>query len=71
MEPTAHVRIRHSGRILARAAEVFGSREGAERWLQTPSPALDRHRPIDLLRTRRGRTLVETLLVRLDYGVYV
>jgi putative toxin-antitoxin system antitoxin component (TIGR02293 family) len=56
--------------ILARAAEVLGSREEAERWLERPAVALDQRRPIDLLRTPAGTTLVEELLERLEYGVY-
>lgn len=57
--------------ILAKATEVFGSQEEAERWLERPAMGLNRHRPIDLLATPAGVELVETFLVQLEYGVYV
>lgn len=56
--------------ILARATELFGSQEEAERWLGRPAMALNRHRPIDLLTTPAGVELVEDLLGRIEYGVY-
>jgi putative toxin-antitoxin system antitoxin component (TIGR02293 family) len=57
--------------ILARATEVFGSQEEAERWLERPAIGLDQRRPIDLLATRAGVELVEDFLRRLQHGVYV
>jgi len=57
--------------ILAKATEVFGSQEAAEKWLEMPAIGLDQRRPIDLLSTPAGVELVEDYLVRLDYGVYV
>jgi len=56
--------------ILAKATEVFGSREAAERWLERPAIGLDRKRPIDLLITNAGAEMVEKFLGRLEYGVY-
>ncbi|MDQ6433712.1 DUF2384 domain-containing protein [Mesorhizobium sp. LHD-90] len=56
--------------ILALATDVFGSQEEAERWMERPAMALDQRRPIDLLATPAGVGLVETLLKRIDYGVY-
>lgn len=56
--------------IVAKAVEVLGSREAAERFLEEPAMALDRKRPIDLLSTPAGAELVERHLVRIDYGVY-
>jgi putative toxin-antitoxin system antitoxin component (TIGR02293 family) len=56
--------------ILARAIEVFGTREEAERWLATPAIALDQHRPVDLLASPVGIEMVEQLLGRLKFGVY-
>jgi putative toxin-antitoxin system antitoxin component (TIGR02293 family) len=66
----------HSGRawkfaeILAKAAEVLGSQQEAERWLERPALGLEQRRPIDLLATPAGVKLVEELLERLEYGVY-
>lgn len=57
--------------ILARATTLFGSQEEAEQWLERPALGLDGRRPIDLLATPAGVELVEDLLTRLAYGVYV
>jgi putative toxin-antitoxin system antitoxin component (TIGR02293 family) len=56
---------------LAKAIEVFGSQEAAERWMSEAAMALDGARPIDLLRTVQGAELVTELLGRLEHGVYV
>jgi putative toxin-antitoxin system antitoxin component (TIGR02293 family) len=57
-------------KILAKATDVFGSQEEAERWLERPAIGLDQRRPIDLLATPAGIELVEQYLTRLAYGVY-
>lgn len=56
--------------ILAKAAIVFGDQAAGERWLETPAPSLDQRRPIDLLTTPVGTTMVEQLLGRIEHGVY-
>jgi len=56
--------------IVAKAVDVFGSHEAAERFLEEPAMALDRKWPIELLSTPAGAELVERHLDRLDYGVY-
>lgn len=53
------------------ARRVFGSDAAAKEWLALPAMALDGQVPEDLLATEPGRELVHTLLVRLDYCVYV
>ena len=55
---------------LAKATEIFGSREEAERWMSKPAMGLDGQRPIDLLQTVQGAELVNDFLGRLEYGVY-
>lgn len=57
--------------ILAKATAVLGSQEDAEQWLEHPAIGLDQRRPIDLLATPAGVELVEDLLERLEYGVYM
>jgi len=57
--------------ILAKATAVLGSQEEAEQWLERPAIGLDQRRPIDLLATPAGVEMVEDLLERLEYGVYV
>ena len=55
---------------LAKASDVLGSKEAAERWMMQPAMGLDGARPIDLMRTVQGAELVNELLGRLEYGVY-
>ena len=56
--------------ILARATDVLGTQELAERWLSMLALALDRRRPIDLLSTSIGAQMVEQILGRVEHGVY-
>jgi len=56
--------------VLALATDVLGSQDAAERWLSEPAMGLNQRRPIDLLQTPAGTELVETLLRRIDFGVY-
>lgn len=55
---------------LAKAEDVLGSKEDAERWMVEEAMGLDGARPIDLLRTAQGANLVSRFLERLKYGVY-
>lgn len=55
---------------LAQATDVLGGADAAEHWLLAPALGLDGRRPIDLLPTSAGATLVNTLLTRMDHGVY-
>jgi putative toxin-antitoxin system antitoxin component (TIGR02293 family) len=74
--PTKPLSQEQSGRtwkfaeILAKATEILGSQEAAERWLERPAIGLNRRAPIDLLATPAGVQLVEDYLERLAYGVY-
>jgi putative toxin-antitoxin system antitoxin component (TIGR02293 family) len=56
--------------ILAKATDVLGTQEEAEKWLDRPAIGLDQRRPIDLLATPAGVELVENHLTRMAYGVY-
>jgi len=56
--------------VAAHAQRVFGSPEGALEWLRAPNPALDHEVPLSLLRTATGATLLESVLTRIEYGVY-
>jgi putative toxin-antitoxin system antitoxin component (TIGR02293 family) len=55
---------------LAKATEIFGSKEEAERWMSKPAMGLGGQRPIDLLQTVQGAELANDFLGRLEYGVY-
>lgn len=55
---------------LAKATEIFGGKEEAERWMSRPAMGLDDQRPIELLQTVQGAEVVSDFLTRLEYGVY-
>ena len=56
------------GRVLAHAAETFGSAQKAERWLRRPNPLLN-GRPLD--RMEHDPKAIDDELTRIDHGVYV
>lgn len=56
--------------ILAKAIDVFGSQQEAEKWLNEPSIGLENYRPIELLTTPAGVEIVELFLDRVSSGVY-
>ena len=51
---------------LAKATEVFGGKEEAERWMSKPAMGLDGQRPIELLQTVQGAELVNDFLTRIE-----
>ncbi|WP_028630117.1 antitoxin Xre/MbcA/ParS toxin-binding domain-containing protein [Metapseudomonas resinovorans] len=57
-------------KVLARATQVFGSREAAERWMEARALGLERRRPIDMLSSAEDLEVLETFLGRIEYGVY-
>jgi hypothetical protein len=57
-------------RVVRLAVEVLGSREKAIGWLHEPNRALGNDTPLSRLDSAKGARQVETLLGRLDHGVY-
>ena len=57
-------------RVFASAKETLGTAEKASRWLQKSNLALGGHVPLDLLDTDAGVREVETILNRIEYGIY-
>jgi putative toxin-antitoxin system antitoxin component (TIGR02293 family) len=55
-------------RIQRLAREVFTADAAVSEWLDTPAPALDGARPIDLLDTDLGTREVESVLQGIAYG---
>lgn len=55
---------------LAKACDVFGSREKAEVWMNRRAIGLNGERPIEMLQTVHGIELVHDFLTRLEYCVY-
>lgn len=57
-------------RITARAVEVFGDVEIALSWLKEPNPALAGEIPLDLVDTEAGVKQVDTVLGRIEHGIF-
>jgi putative toxin-antitoxin system antitoxin component (TIGR02293 family) len=57
-------------RVFAKTKDTFGSKEKATQWLQSPNRALGGDVPLELLDTDAGAHSVQTVLLRIDYGVY-
>jgi hypothetical protein len=55
---------------LARAEGVLGDKKKAVRWLRAPNRALGGEVPMSLLDTSAGEHVVQSLLDRIEYGVY-
>ena len=55
---------------LANAEGVLGDKKKAIHWLTTPNRALGSEVPISLLDTSAGGQVVQSLLERIEYGVY-
>ena len=56
--------------VTARAMEVFGTREKALRWLNTPVRSLGDQAPLSLLNTPEGVAQVQDTLGRVEHGVW-
>lgn len=63
-------RVWNLAEVFSKATEVFGSRDDAERWLDSPAIGLNSRRPIALMVSPQGAELVKTLLDQMAAGVY-
>src|ERR1700679_2680107 len=57
-------------RVFAQATDTLGNPEKASSWLQTPNMVLEGQAPLELLDTDTGVRRVETVLGRIEYGLY-
>jgi putative toxin-antitoxin system antitoxin component (TIGR02293 family) len=57
-------------RVMAKATDTFGNAEKAAHWLKTPNRVMEGETPLSLLDTDAGVKWVETILGRIDYGLY-
>ncbi len=57
-------------RLVAYATDVLGTVQKAAAWMKSPNRALEGQQPLELLDTDAGIRSVETVLGRLDYGIY-
>ncbi|MGE5345699.1 MAG: antitoxin Xre/MbcA/ParS toxin-binding domain-containing protein [Acidithiobacillales bacterium] len=58
------------GRLAALAEDVLGGREKATSWLHRPNRALGQKSPLQSLDSDLGAAEVESLLRRIEHGVY-
>ena len=56
--------------VTARAMEVFGTREKALRWLNSPVRSLGDRTPLSLLNSPEGVAQVQDTLGRVEHGVW-
>jgi putative toxin-antitoxin system antitoxin component (TIGR02293 family) len=63
-------RLYRVSKVLAVAEEVLAEPAQAMSWLRRAQPGLHGQVPLDLLVTQAGADEVETLLRRIDFGVY-
>ncbi|MEM8500911.1 MAG: MbcA/ParS/Xre antitoxin family protein [Pseudomonadota bacterium] len=58
-------------RVFSKAISVFGDRDIASRWVESPIPALGGLVPLDLCDTFEGRDLVQATLRKIEYGEFI
>jgi len=63
-------RVARIARVVAKSVDTFGTLEKASHWLNGSNRALGGQVPLDLLRADEGAQEVETILGRIDYGLY-
>ncbi len=69
LRPDESDRLYRAARVVARAIEVLGSREKAERWMKKSNPALGGEIPLSLLDTDLGVQQILGTLGRIEYGL--
>ena len=57
-------------RLFIRGVDVFGNKDKFGRWLRKPVRSLGMQKPIDLLSSTVGYTVVEQVLGRIEHGVF-
>lgn len=70
LEPQESERLMRLVRLAAQATDVLGSREKAIQWLNAPNRALEGASPVSLLDTDIGTQAAESVLTRIEYGVF-
>ena len=70
LDPATSDRLYRLSKVVAVAEEALEGAGNAMQWLRRAQPALGGAVPLDLLVTQAGADEVETLLRRIDFGVY-
>lgn len=72
LDPEHSDRLMRYARLYWQAVHLLGGHEESARaWLKRPAPALDGATPLDFADTEVGGREVETLIQRLEQGVYI
>ena len=75
--PSHHFKPMHSEKIIEMAEvtkvglDVFGDIDKFKLWLDTPSFALGKNKPLELLKDSYGKDLVLSELHRINHGIFV
>jgi putative toxin-antitoxin system antitoxin component (TIGR02293 family) len=56
--------------VISKCLDIFGTKENMQQWLSSSVIALGGKKPIDLLDTSFGIRMINTVLSRLEHGVY-
>ncbi len=70
LAPDESDRVIRFARLFRQAEQVFGGAEEGRQWLAFPQHGLGGAVPLDYARTEVGAREVESLLGRIEYGVY-
>ena len=70
LDAVAGDRLHRTARLFSMAVEVLEDRAAAVRWLKAPHRALGGAIPLELAATDVGARAVESLLGRMEHGVY-
>ena len=70
LTPEQSDRVARMAGVTALAQRVFGDAGAAREWLLARNPALGNEAPLRMLKTGSGAQLVESVLTRIEHGVY-
>ncbi len=70
LNPAVSEQVLQIAEVVARGTAVFGGRERLLAWLNRPSTALGKRRPLELLGSRFGIEMVLDELGRIEHGVF-
>ncbi|OHE86882.1 MAG: hypothetical protein A3G75_15800 [Verrucomicrobia bacterium RIFCSPLOWO2_12_FULL_64_8] len=72
LQPDESDRVLRASKIFDMAVEMFeGDPSAARKWLEAPQPGLGGETPLDFASTEVGAREVESLIGRLEHGVFV
>lgn len=70
LDPFTSSHIIEVAKVVEHTFEVFEAEEKVKKWLNTPSSALNKMKPIDLFYIPTGLAMVDHVLGRIEEGVY-